>query len=266
MVRLEDYSQASKLAFSYIKPGVLTNHVMTADEYRADIEAGALFAYTWPGGLLFLRGRGGYHLLSYYLNDLSSLPDCELPGNTTIEIGYKPFGAGAAAQVIGFWERVGFRHKFERVRLTRPPGAADTPRLNRPFTIAPAAPIDAGACYELMKAGFDPITGHIPTLYEVEASIRDGCILCLNDSSGVICGLLRFISRAAFVEIRQMAVSEAMRGQGLANSLLNAFIEKCGDRKCTVWARDGYLPAIRAYNSAGFAADGWRSGVLTFGV
>ena len=273
MVRLNDFNEASKLAFSYMKPGVLTNHVMTADEYRAEIEAGALYAHTWPGGILFLRSRGEYQLLSYYINDAAILPDCELPIDAVTEIAFKPSGLGSAKKAIQFWEQVGLKRALERIRLTRHAtslvGANGVCPLSSSLApngkpVAFAMPQDANDCQKLINTSFDPITGHIPTYLEIKASIAESNILCIKDSCGKVCGLLRCVKRVASVEIRQLALREDMRGQGLAHKLLNAFNEKWGSNKSTVWMWDGNVPALKAYTSAGFTADGWRSVVLTF--
>ena len=270
MVRLKDIKEASRLAFAYMKPGVIANHVMTADEYQADIDAGALYAHTWPGGVLFLRKRERYHLLSYCVNDQNIFPDVELPAGTVTEIAYKPNGANAAKEAIQYWKQVGLKQVFERIRLTRPGGliykplhACLTPE-SKQHRIVLAGNQDIDDCIKLIQANFDPITGHIPTSREIKASIVEGCILCVKDSySDEICGLLRCIHRAASVEIRQLALNEDVRGQGLASKLLDAFNEKWNEKKSTVWMRDGNMPALKAYQSAGFVTDGWRANVLT---
>jgi len=299
MIQLENADQAAKLAMSYMKPGMITNHVMTAAEYHADVEAGVLYAHIWPGGVLFLRGREGYQLLSYCINDLGIMPGCRLPDNVLCEIGYKPSGVAAAEGAVRFWAAVGLKMAFERVRLTRmlgqegPPGGAGAAivqkdrqlvsifgrngyniesvgNLTLPPPIAPigipllslADECDIDSCHRLMHECFDVITGHIPTYRELKESVAAGCILCMKDSSGAVCGLLRCVARVGSTEIRQLAIREDMRGQGLARLLLDAFIEKWGRGKCTVWVRNGYAPALNAYRSADFVADGWRSSVM----
>ena len=265
MVKLDDFNEASRLAFAHMKPGVLTNHVMTADEYRADIAHGALFAHTWAGGVLFLRKRATCHMLSYYLNDLNILPECDLPGDTFLEIAYKPSEVENAGHAVDFWEQAGLWTVLERIRLTRPAAVADVQNCvqadNRP-NVNIATLQDINACYKLMQASFDPITGHIPEYYEIEDSIAAGCILCLRDLQHMVCGLLRWVPRAASIEIRQLALREDVRGQGLARYLLDAYIEKWGNSKNTVWVRDGYIPALKSYTAAGFEPDGRRSIVM----
>jgi len=261
MTRLDCISEASRLAFAHMKPGTQTNHVMTADEYRVDIAAGKLYAHTWPGGVLFLRKRETYHMLSYYVNDSGSLPDCALPDDTFTEIAYKHSGAENAAQAVEYWGRVGMRHTLDRVRLTRPAGKDSSSPIQ---DICTAAQSDIDTLSSLMRACFSHRTGHIPDYQELSDSIVAGQILCIKDLHDKICGFLRWIPRAASIEIRQLAVRDDMRGKRLSHNLLAALVDMMGDKKITVWTRDGYAPALRSYYAFGFVTDGWRSTVLTF--
>jgi len=274
MEKIIDITQASKLAFAHMKPGVITNHVMTAAEYRMEIEAGSLYAHTWPGGLLFLRGREGYFQLSYYLCDLNILPACEMPGKVFTEIAHKPSGADLAGQGVSFWERVGFVTQFKRVRLTRLPQETNCNEESASWqqsniaakncmdNVTLANNDDTEACHTLLYNNFDRLTGYLPVYQELASDIENGRILCMKDTQDVVCGLLRFINKPASVEIRQLALRDDMRGQGLARLLLDAFICKLDGKKSTVWVRDGYLPALRAYNAAGFNIDSWQSVVM----
>lgn len=259
MIKVESVSEASKLVFENMKSGVLTNHVMSPEEYKSDIAVGVLSAYTWPGGLVFLRGREGYQILSYFITDTEIPLDIDIPENTVVEIVSKPSGAEAAGIVVRYWEWVGLKPMLKRIRLTRPSGVSSV-EGDRVFV---ASEQDTGGCDKLIRASFDPVTGHIPDYHELSSSIKAGHVLCLKDSEGVVCGLLRVLLRAASVEIRQLALREDMRGRGLSRNLLDAFIKKWGDRKSTVWMKDSYVPAFRTYATAGFTVDGWCSHVLT---
>ena len=260
MVKIESIEQASKLVFSYMKPGVLTNHVMTAGEYRDDIGRGVLFAHTWPGGVLFLRGREGCHQLSYYINDTSIFPACTVPDNTFIDIVCKRKRADDADKALQFWVQAGFTHAFDRIRFTRPGGIG---KLCGNESVSLAGTNDIDECYRLIHDSFDRVTGYLPNYQELQESISEGNVFCLNGPNGEIHGLLRCINKAASVEIRQLVICEEKRGLGLARLLLSAFIAKYGDRKCTVWTLDGWhTPSIKTYTAAGFEWDGWFSYVL----
>jgi len=263
MVKINDINQASKLAFAHMKPGVLTNHVMTAAEYRAEIDAGTLYAYTWPGGVLFLRGREGYFQLSYCIVDENVLPQCSLPEKLFTEIAFKPIGVDIAERGIKFWAQTGLAVAFRRVRLTREGTVVSGHVQVGDCCVVLATLSDIEDCLMILKTNFDPLTGYIPNYPELACDIENNCVLCLKDTGGAVCGLLRYIHKAASVEIRQLALHENMRGQGLAHKLLDAFVNSLNGKKSTVWVRDGYMPAIKAYNAAGFALDGWQSVVMT---
>ena len=260
MRRLDDLSEASKLAFSSLKPGVLTNHVMTADEYREDINRKLLFTHTWPGGVFFLRKREGYHILSYIISDTSILPQCVLPDDSFIEIAYKSGGACSAAKASEFWVKAGFKLRFERIRLSRPSGICDEAAKN--ICLAKAQDIDG--CNVLLRTCFDRKTGYLPDFDELMSDITKGHVICMKDSHNRVCGLLRCQMRAASVEIRQLAIREDMRGRGLARHLINFFLSIWDEKKSIVWMEDGYAPALKSYISVGFSPDGWRSLVLTY--
>jgi len=273
MIRLDCYKEASRLAFAHMKPGVITNHVMTAQEYKADVAMGTLYAHKWPGGVLFMRKRKTYHMLSYYINDYS-LPDCTLPEDAFMEVAYKPSGVDDAYRAVRFWEQAGLLPIFERTRLTRnitPSTKGGLPQTEDSHKHTPhshqyieiALPPDADACMNMIYDCFDHHTGHIPDECELHDSIKAGHVLCMKDVDGSICGLLRWIPRAASIEIRQLALREDMRGKGMARNLLTRFVDMIGNNKITVWARDGYAPALKSYTASGFVADGWRSFVLT---
>jgi len=264
MIKLDCIKEASRLAFIQMRPGVLTNHVMTTDEYREDIARGNLYFHVWAGGILFLRKRETYHMLSFCVNETCFLPHCVLPDDVFTEIAYKPDGVGKATRAVEFWKQVGLQVAYERVRLTRPSGAnvTCTGMQEASIVIQPATIQDTESCKTLLYNSFDHITGHIPDNHELIESIKTGHVLCMKDPNGNVCGLLRFSSREASLEIRQLALREDMRGRGLASELITHLIKLANDKKITVWARDGYVPAIKSYTTSGFAPDGWRSTVL----
>ena len=63
-------------------------------------------------------------------------------------------------------------------------------------------------------------------------------------------------------EIRQLAVAPQARGQGKGKALLQRFTTELDGRRITVWTAETNAAALRLYESAGFAPDGWQSEVL----
>ena len=256
MRQIGDFGEISRLVTAHMKPGVFTNNFITSDQYRAEISSGTLYAHEWDGGLLFLRKRDGWHLLTFYVHDVEAAPGVELPPDTVTEIAQKP--GGAASIAVGFWEQAGLNPEFERIRMARSAGSESVPGDHTAHIVREA---DFDGVLALLNGSFDPSTGCLPTETELRDDIMQGNVLCVKDST--VCGVLRTVTRSASVEIRQLAVREDMRGRGVAKSLVQAFVERYGDKKSTVWLIDGNAPALHVYTSAGFALDGWKSTVLT---
>jgi len=241
-----------------MKPGVVTNNFITPDGYRSEIAAGSLYVHDWSGNLLLLRKRDGYHLLTFYLNDLNMLPDIALPPDTVTEIPQKPSGANPDA--VEYWMQIGDRQTLKRIRLTRKSDQATALYGRETFALC-ATPEDFNEIHALLRDSFDHRTGCLPSETELCRDIADGAVMCVRD--GPICGVLRMSARSKSVEICHLAVREDMRGRGVAYSLVQAFVERYGDKKSTVWMVDGYAPALKVYTAAGFVPDGWRSVVLS---
>ena len=276
MEKLDSLSMASMLVFSHLKRGAITNHVMTQDEYRAEIATNSLYAHNWPGGVLFLRKRVGYHMLTYIVNDTNIQPHIALPTDTFIEIAQKPLADIGSA--IAFWARAGFEVTLKRLRLTRSVDnmaekstlaascggvSASQTTVDNHGIITTAAMADVKSCDDLLRACFDAKTGHLPSIEELTADIAKGCVLCIKDPDNTVCGLLRYKPHTASVEIKQLALRYDMRGKGLARQLVGSFVGMHGSKKLTVWMNEGYVPAMRSYTACGFLPDGWRAHVLT---
>nr|WP_302649330.1 GNAT family N-acetyltransferase [uncultured Agathobaculum sp.] len=247
MQTVRDYGALSALISSQFRPGVLTNRILGAEELRGEIARGTLSVYSWAGGLFLLRRRPGHAVLHYYLTDLEALPEAGLPANTLVELPHRPQRADAAQ---AYFTRLGFAVRLRRIRLARPAlEAQDEPAA------APAEE-DARALYWLLTESFDPLTGCLPVWEEFVQDLRAGCVLTHGADA-----LLRFLpGRTA--EIRQLAVSPARRGQGLARTLVGRFNSVTAACRATVWTGADNAAAQHVYQAEGFAPDGWTSTVM----
>ena len=253
---VNDLSEISRCVTARMKPGVFTNNFLTPDEYRAQIDMGALYMHEWGGGLLFLQKREGRHLLTFYVNDLNVLPDVELPPDTVTEIPQKS-GTREASPIVSYWAQSGLTVIFERIRLAR---SAEPVGVSSGAAIAQDNDFDS--VYALLRDCFDLRTGCLPTERELREDIQKGHILRGQDGGGV----LRVAERSGAMEIRQLAVREDKRGRGVGHALVQDFIGRFGDRKCVTWVREDNAAALRVYTAAGFAADGFKSTVMVRAV
>jgi len=254
--QIVDYSEISKLITARMKKGVLTNNFMRPEEYRAEISAGTLYAHEYNGGLLLLRRREGRHLLTFYINNREGLSDIELPPDTVAGIPQKPSGAGDA---VSYWTRFGMTPLGEYIRLTREAGS--TP-ISGGDDVHIAAESDFDGVHTLLHDCFDLRTGCLPSAAELRDDIRRGLVLCVKDNE--IGGVLRFGEFSGRVEVLHLAVREDYRGRGIGRTLVGAFTARYSERKCTVWMREGYAPALKTYTAAGFSPDGMRLTLLGY--
>jgi len=239
-----------------MKKGVLTNNFMRPEEYRAEISAGTLYAHKYNGGLLLLRKREGRHLLTFYINDREVLPDIELPPDTVTGIPQKPASAGEA---VAYWTRFGMSPLGDYIRLVREAGSV---LVSEESTVHIASESDFDGIHALLHDCFDLRTGCLPSAAELRDDIKCGMVLCIKDNG--IGGVLRFGEFSGRAEILHLAVREDLRGRRVGHALVGAFIARYNEKKCTVWMREGYAPALKIYTTAGFSPDGMRSTLLGY--
>lgn len=244
---VRDYGALSAAITACLRAGVETNCALSAAALGREIAAGTLLAHRWAGGLLLLRRRRGHDIVSFYRTGPAPL-DIRLPRPAVVELPLRPGGAADTA----FWKDMGFRPLLERVRLARP---ALTPGQGCPMTLE-IPPITAAEALLLLEECFDPLTGCLPALEELEEDLGENRLL----TEGGL-GLLRF-EDGRTAKIRHLAVAPEARGQGMAHRLVARFNERTGDRRALVWTGAENTAARRVYENAGFVSDGWRSLVL----
>ena len=244
---VREFETLSSAVTACLRAGAETNCTLQAADFRREIAAGTLLSHQWAGGLLLLRQRPGHVIVNFYRTGPAPL-HVSLPGPAVVELPLRP---GAEADT-DWWEALGFRPLLRRLRLARPalrPGQACPMTLELPS-------ITAAEALALLESCFDPLTGCLPALEELEEDLRQNGLLT---EGGV--GVLRF-ENGRTVKIRHLAVAAEVRGRGIARTLVGRFNERTGDRRALVWTGEENWPARRVYEGAGFAADGWRSLVL----
>lgn len=251
---------------AHIKPGVITNNFMEKRDYLSEIERGTLYYETWKGGLLLLRRRRGFSRLNYYLTGPDVLP--ELPERETLvtEHVFRPGDDGK--EIYDFLNRLGFEALFQRARFVREEDGGKVPEYdggkvkNGGSGAETASAEDAEDIYELLVSCFSPETGCLPERDELPALAEEGRIICARDESGGIAGILHFKSAKKTWEIRHLAVSEEMRGLGIAGGMAEMCFQLNVGKTGLVWARKDYAPAVGFYRNTGYRPDGWTSAVM----
>ena len=255
MAPLNDYEDLSQLVSSHMRPGVVTNTMVTPGEYGPAIAAGTLDALEAPAGLLLLRDRTDHARLNFYLHDLSRPLDTPLPSPTVAEVAFRPRDKGLR-QTLPQWEAQGFSPVFSRRRLLRPGGAPPPEGAGKAWV---AGEGDLPFLEGVLKACFDPFTGCLPSPQELREDVRAGRVL---RSTG---GLLHISPAAGGTQLRHLAVLPESRRQGEAQGLFALYMEREGGRPSRCWVREDNLPARRFYEKNGYAPEEWTSVVYRKG-
>ena len=249
MEKLE-LEKAKALISAHIRPGCLFSRSFTPEELADETAAGTLWYEAHEGCLLLARRRGEHQILSFALDRGAETPAVAFDRPTVLELAFRPRDA-ALRDAAADWAARGFMPLLRRVRLTRERGGCPLPAA-----LPLAAEKDLPALRALLRACFDPLTGCLPTDAALEKDVAAGRVLYTGEA------LLRFAGSGAAREIRQLAVAPQARGQGKGKALLHRFTTELDGRRITVWTAETNAPALRLYESAGFAPDGWQSEVL----
>ena len=170
MAPLTDYETLARLVSAHMTRGVVTNTMVSQEEYAGDLAAGTLEARETPAGLLLLRQRPTHVRLQFYLNDLSVPLGTALPSPTVTEIAFRPRDV-TLQQAVDYLRRQGFAPVLERVRLSRPAGEAPLP--DRPLT----RPTQSAPVLAFLQENFSSLTGCLPTEGELADLLAQGADL-----------------------------------------------------------------------------------------
>lgn len=256
---LRRYEDLAVLRRKQLRPGVVTNCVLSERELRRELAVGRLYCQTWPEGLYLLRRRADHWLLQFYLQSGGGFPAPEAEGPVVTEVPIRPKDAGSEAALLAKLGAAGFSPLLRRVRLQCYP-ADSVQALEDP--VHPGAPEDAREVLDLLRASLDPLTGCLPGVDELREDGAQGNLLLTRSTDGGLTGVLQFRRAPGFWEIRHLAVRADARAQGLGTRLLRAFLSQVGQRRAQVWTGQTNAAALAAYQKVGFMQDGCHSSVL----
>lgn len=255
--RIEGYDQLTPLLSAQMKRGMVTNALLSGGDLRREIAAGALWVHEWDGGLLLLRRREAGWRMNFYLRDMDRPSGFRPDGPVASEVALRPRDTNLS-RAIDFWQSEGFSILFRRKRLALPPGAR---AQAGPFPVRASRPGDRAQVREILTACFDPLTGCCPDDAGLERALAEGRFLLALAPDGAAAGLLHIQPERQGTQLRHLAVAEPFRGQGAAQSLLAAYLERTEGRS-QVWVREDNHPACRFYEKNGYRPDEWTSAVL----
>lgn len=259
MQTIKSYEALAPLLSQQLRRGVRTNAFAGPDEYRREIAAGRLAVLEWGQGLLLFHRREGFWRLNFYLHEFA-LPTLELEEPVVLEIAHRAQDR-PMQEATEFWQTQGFCPLFERMRMQRP-------AMSAPETMAPgvrlARPDDQTAVQALLDSYYDKTLGCLPTVDELAQDIKEGAVLCAEDSAGQLSGMLHLSLGRTSTEMRHFVVRDACRRQGIAQRLFDSYQAHTQGKRSLVWVLADNRPAVTMYEKNGFHTDGWTSTVLYY--
>ncbi len=247
MIQITDATLCGQLVMAHFKKGVFTNNTLATAHYQREIAEGNLFLQQFEGGILFLRRRPTHYLGNFHLLPGAQIQLEEMDRPVVMEISSR------TQPNVEPGLNVGFSPILHRKRLTATEG---TPA---PCPIRLAKEEEGEAVLALLNQEFDPLTGCLPTLPQLEEEIALGNIF-VWDEDGCIIALLHRMIEKNNAEFRHLAIAKSHRGRGLSHQLMGGYFAHTDAKKHVLWTANPIAEQI--YLRHGYTADGYTSTVL----
>ena len=233
-----------------LRNSAFANFFGSAEALYGYADNGDLYMRESGAGAFLFAEAGGFFRLYFALTDAESAPPVFPNATVVTEIAFR---GGKLPHAAEYFLRNGFVQVLTRSRMS----------LNGPG--GPPAEESAGfadpeAVLDLFRHNFDRYTGCVPTLAELERASAEGRIITAAGK-----GALFYENAGAASILRNVAVAPEVRGRGLGDMMLKAWISRCVAARKPVlrlWVADGNAPAVNLYKKHGFKPDGLKSVVL----
>lgn len=251
MERIDRYEALAPELNALLARGVVANALPERESLEREIAAAELWTERLEGGLLLLHRTPDVQRVRFLLSDPAALSLWQPDRLSGLEL---PFRRGDARfpQLAETLEGSGWSLALRRIRMSRKPAPVPPVPALEYRTDADAAR-DA---LELLYETYSPATACLPRLEDLEADLAEGRMLCCP------AGMLRWRRKGKTTEMRHLAVRPASRGQGVAGTLVGAFLSREHAGISRVWVGEDNAAAIRLYRRYGYTEDSWTSLVL----
>ncbi len=259
MNKIDSLQALNALIIPQLKHGLVTNAPLSVAPYKADVQAGNLYTETFSDALLILSRREGFDRLRFYLQQGATL-SAYRPQNTTVtEIPYnQKYQALKNSQLL--FERIGFTQLLERRRLTL--NQRSLP-FTCPYPIQNAKRSQLPQIAQLLREGFPPLTGCLPTERELLTAIEKGEVLvAMHDQT--IAGILHLCRTPRATEYRHVLTAPNYRNRGVMQGLIAFDVNRASTPCYQLWVAADNQAALSLYQKLGFASDGWHSTVWLY--
>ncbi|MBE0654870.1 MAG: GNAT family N-acetyltransferase [Bacteroidales bacterium] len=255
MKAISDIESLNDLIHDYSARDTITNNYVFTNEFAQHIANKNLFFITEKHNACILVKKTGFYKLFYFINNKNELMlnGYNLP--VVMEIIYR--GAlQRPLEAITYWEKCGFKQHLTRDLLTatyKQLIPAEKKSLNIQIKYADT---EEEMLYskELIENTFDKYTGDILTYQEVKYFAENKSIICAY-FRGNISGVLQSEKKHNVVWLGHIAVAPEYRGNGIADALVDAYIENNKsqpDTRYHLWVIQDNSKATTLYNKFGF--------------
>lgn len=239
----------------YFLKHTLTNNYVLAETYRQAINEEKLYYYETISNIFLLVEKESFYQLYFFINSLNEAVHLVTKKPITMEIVYR--GAlNKPLDLIGFWERNGFKEHLTRDNLSLTYGKINHIELNNPsFQLKYAeTEKEAHLIRKLFEDSLDKYTGDLMSINEIKSFIEGKNIICayINDQ---FCGALQFEVKINIIWLGHIATDLNYRGNGIANHLVRKYIEdnSRGDNsRYQLWVINDNIAAKSLYTKFGF--------------
>lgn len=255
MLPITDITIVNDLIAGYSGVKSLTNNYLLKEEYQNLIDTNSLYFVTEKENLYFLVKRKGFFRVYYFINNLS-LPysNYNCIDSQVIEILYR--GApNYPEEHIQFWNKSGFElHKLRDNFFLKNSENRLLPTSDLVKIFIPSKDDDINYIKNLIETNLDYFTGNPLTLEEIRMFAQKGFVWIATINSERA-GFLQAKYRKKIFWLDNIVVENKMRGKGVANALVNAFLLSGIEHQCSqfqLWVEQGNETAISLYKKFGF--------------
>lgn len=271
MIKINSYEELSRLIFSYLKKGVVTNTFISKEDFEKEIKFGSLYYFTTSAGLWLVRSREEYYILNYYLTNINyedvarEVFEKGLEKTIIVEIVGKNIFDDKFIGTCKFFEKLGMEVAVQRERFAKKQediNLNDVDNVEKTLVeILNCGEPDISTVMEIFDDNFDKFYGCIPTKEAIIEDIKNQNLYKALIEDKIV-GILHIKKDSKASEIRHLAVVKEARNQGVAGMLLKYYDKDVCVSNKTVWTAKDNVAAQKAYAKNGYQKDGYISKVF----
>jgi ribosomal protein S18 acetylase RimI-like enzyme len=252
---IKDIDSYNYLLDKYTLKDTLTNNYLMAEQVSVLIENKNLTFIEGVRNLYFFVEHLNAIQIYCHLNDLVEQIELPIHLSFTMEIVYRG-QLKRPLEALDFWNKNNFkthltRDNYSLVYKSKTEGVKTNSRIN--LSLAQTEE-ESGYIHQLFSKDLDKYTGDQKSFVEIKKYVSSGLILVARVENQ-LCGALQFEWKSNNCWLGHIVVDGQFRGQGIANALVDYYIEtnkKTDQTRYQLWVIDDNLPAVNLYKRFGF--------------